>query len=119
MEKKYDWYILIDDYTSFKQYFPLNTIFCYTINNKKICLIKTEKNTYAFDEKCPHNGASLSLGFCSSQESVVCPLHRYHFDLVSGKALSGGASNLTIYPLKVESNKMFVGFEIKDSAWWK
>ena len=110
MERSYDWHTLIDDYLIFQKYFPTNQVFSYRVGNKQICLVKTEKSFYAFDEKCPHNGASLSLGYCGKDESIICPLHRYHFSLETGKGLSGVASELKIYPLKVVENKILIGF---------
>ena len=119
MEKIYDWLVLLEDYAAFEKYFPTNKISCFEINRKKICLIKRENEVFVFDEKCPHNGASLANGYCTDQNEVVCPLHRYHFDLNTGKGLSGVASSLTIYPVKIEHNKLLIGFKKSINNWWK
>ncbi len=73
------------------------------VGKKKVCIVKTSEGFAAFQEKCPHNGASLSHGWCTEQNSVVCPMHRYHFDLKTGKALSGIGDRLEIYRVKLKS----------------
>jgi len=50
------------------------------VGKKKVCVAHTSEGFFAVNDKCPHNGASLGSGFCTDQGSVVCPVHRYHFD---------------------------------------
>jgi 3-phenylpropionate/trans-cinnamate dioxygenase ferredoxin subunit len=83
------------------------------ILNKDICVVHGLDGFYAVQDKCPHNGFSLSKGYCSDVNSVVCPLHRYHFDLRSGRAKSGIGETLQTYPLKTENDGVYIGFEIK------
>jgi len=71
---------------------------------------------FAFGDKCPHNGASLSRGSCTNKNEVVCPLHRYSFDLENGKATSGGAFALKTYPVEIKEEGVFVGIKAK---WWE
>ena len=78
--------------------------------------MKSEKGIYAVDDKCPHNGASLSMGICNEDNEIVCPLHRYSFDLRTGRATSGGAFALTLYPIEIRNNGVYVGIKAK---WWE
>ena len=84
--------------------------------NEKICVTRTTKGLYAFGDKCPHNGASLSKGFCSPKNEIVCPLHRYSFDLDSGKATSGGAFSIKTYPIEYKNDGVYVGIK---AGWWE
>jgi 3-phenylpropionate/trans-cinnamate dioxygenase ferredoxin subunit len=88
----------------------------FTLKNEKICITRTAKGFYAVEDKCPHNGASLSKGFCSKSNEIICPLHRYAFDLETGKATSGGAFALKTYPIEVKKNGVYVGIKAK---WWE
>lgn len=86
------------------------------IKGEKICVTRTDNGLHAFAERCPHNGASLSVGFCTKKNEVVCPLHRYSFDLASGKATSGGAFALKIYPLEFRDDGVYLGIK---ASWWE
>lgn len=79
-------------------------------------MVRTEKGLFAVQDKCPHNGASLSRGFCSPNNEVVCALHRYSFDLSSGKATSGGAYTLKTFPIEIKEDGVWLGIK---AAWWE
>jgi nitrite reductase/ring-hydroxylating ferredoxin subunit len=49
---------------------------------------------------------------------VVCPLHRYDFDLKTGKGLSGVADTLTTYPIEFREDGVYLGIIEKKSPWW-
>jgi nitrite reductase/ring-hydroxylating ferredoxin subunit len=68
---------------------------------------------YAFNDKCPHNGASLSRGSCNKKNEVVCPLHSYSFDLETGKSTLGGVFTLKTYPIEIKEDGIYVGINIK------
>ena len=93
-----------------------NTFITFHLKGEKICLTRTDKGFYAVQDSCPHNGASLSKGFCSKQNEIVCPLHRYSFDLESGKATSGGAYTLKTYPIQQKADGVYLGIKAK---WWE
>lgn len=88
----------------------------FELKGEKICVTRTQKGVYAVQDKCPHNGASLSKGFCSANNEIVCPLHRYSFDLQSGKATSGSGYALKTYPISVRPDGVFVGIKAR---WWE
>jgi nitrite reductase/ring-hydroxylating ferredoxin subunit len=83
---------------------------------EKICLSRNNKGTFAVQDKCPHNGASLSRGFCSTNNEIICPLHRYSYDLSSGKATSGGAYALKTFPIEIKDDGVWLGIKAK---WWE
>lgn len=86
-----------------------------TVKGEKILLIYDQTTFYAVQEKCPHNGASLANGFCIGAE-LTCPVHRFRFNVVDGKALSGGSYALKTYPVVIQSDGVFVGVKAK---WWE
>jgi len=86
------------------------------VKGNKICVARTKEGVFAVNDRCPHNGASLSSGHCSEKNEVVCPMHRYPFDLKTGRTTSGLAMNVLTYPVKTEDNGVFIGFQTK---WWE
>ena len=84
-------------------------------NGKSICLINDGAGLYALAAKCPHAGADLSRGWCADGK-LVCPYHRFSYDLVTGKGSPGQNDFVETYSVKVDSNNIYVGF---DTFWDK
>jgi nitrite reductase/ring-hydroxylating ferredoxin subunit len=114
-EKKITWYKLFDSVEAACQMVSKGNVTTLQVGKKKICLAHTEKGFFALNDKCPHNGASLGNGYCTTEGSVVCPLHRYHFDLVTGRAKSGLGDCAETYPIEIRTDGVFIGF--KETAW--
>jgi 3-phenylpropionate/trans-cinnamate dioxygenase ferredoxin subunit len=112
----YHWIKIFESREEVNEFVQENTFIPFQLKGEKICVVKNEKGLFAFNDKCPHNGASLSKGFCSKNNEVVCPLHRYSFDLSTGKATSGGAFALKTYPIEIKENGVFVGIK---ASWWE
>lgn len=85
------------------------------LRGERLLLVCADDSFYAIQEKCPHNGASLAHGFCDKAE-IVCPVHRYRFNVIDGKATAGGSFALKTYPVKIQDNGIFIGFKAK---WWE
>jgi nitrite reductase/ring-hydroxylating ferredoxin subunit len=86
------------------------------VRGNKICLANGHAGVFAVSDRCPHNGASLGQGFCNEHNQIVCPMHRYPFDLKTGKAASGLALSVETYPLKIDEKGVFIGIKPK---WWE
>ena len=112
----FHWIKIFENQTEFENYIQLNTFVIFELKGEKICVTRTEKGAYAVQDKCPHNGASLSKGFCTKENEIVCPLHRYSFNLESGKATSGGAFALKTYPIEQKADGVYLGIRAK---WWE
>jgi nitrite reductase/ring-hydroxylating ferredoxin subunit len=112
----YHWLKIFESKEDVEQYVQQGVFINFQLKGEKICVTKTAKGLFAFGDKCPHNGASLSQGFCTKDNEVVCPLHRYSFDLETGKATSGGAFAIKTYPIEFRDNGVFVGIKAK---WWE
>ncbi|MBL7930354.1 MAG: Rieske 2Fe-2S domain-containing protein [Bacteroidia bacterium] len=112
----YHWIRIFESQSEFENYIQPNTFVTFELKGEKICVTRTSKGFYAVQDRCPHNGASLSKGFCSPNNEIICPLHRYSFDLDSGKATSGGAYALKTYPIQIKSDGVYVGIKAK---WWE
>ncbi|HEY1040989.1 MAG TPA: nitrite reductase (NAD(P)H) small subunit [Bacteroidia bacterium] len=119
MKEEIRWVKLFGHINELENFVALNKINTLVIEGKKICVAHTTKGFYAIQDKCPHNGASLSFGYCNDEaNSIVCPLHRYHFSLETGRALSGIADAARVYPIKSDDNGVYIGF--KEFVWsWR
>lgn len=85
------------------------------VNKKRICLIKTEDRWFATQAKCPHAGADLSQGWCKNGK-LICPFHRYEYDLKSGKGAPGQGDYIDTYPLQIRQDGIYIGWK---ESWFK
>jgi nitrite reductase/ring-hydroxylating ferredoxin subunit len=76
--------------------------------NKSICLVGYEGKIFALSAKCPHAGGDLSQGWCNNAK-LICPVHRYSYDLHSGKGSAGQNDYIDTFPVKIEDDAIFVG----------
>ncbi len=109
------WYKLFDSVRAAEAYVAIGKVNSITCGKKKICLAHTAEGFFAVNDKCPHNGASLSNGYCSDAGTVVCPMHRYHFDLKTGRAKSGIGDYVETYPIETRYDGIYIGVE--ETVW--
>ncbi len=115
-EKKYRWVKIFSSEEEMKNSLPYLKTSSISAFGKKVCLVHGTDGFYAVRDKCPHNGFPLSGGYCNKDNTIVCPIHRYHFDLKTGKALSGMATKVETFVIKVFSDGVFLGEE--EFNWW-
>ena len=114
-KKKMTWFKLFDSIEAANAYVAIGHVSTINVGKKKICVAHTSEGFFAINDKCPHNGASLGNGYCTEEGSVVCPVHRYHFDLKTGRAKSGLGDFVQTYPIENRDDGLFIGFE--EMAW--
>lgn len=84
------------------------------IDHKQIAIFNfTDKGMwYATQNLCPHkNEMALSrglIGDAAGEPKVACPFHKKTFSLESGECLNDQICNITIYPVKVEAEDVYV-----------
>ena len=108
-DKKYAWHKVADHINEI--HFAANNIAVVEVNSKKICLGKFNETVFAFSYKCPHAGGLLADGFIDSLGNVVCPLHRYKYDMKNGRNVTGEGYYLKHWPVDMRENGVFVGME--------
>ncbi|MFA6277467.1 MAG: Rieske 2Fe-2S domain-containing protein [Pedobacter sp.] len=84
------------------------------VNGKKFCLIKNQQKIYVVQNTCPHAGGILSGGWCK-EGNIVCPIHRWEYNLETGRGAEGQGDYINIYPTKLKEDGLYVGF--KESLW--
>jgi 3-phenylpropionate/trans-cinnamate dioxygenase ferredoxin subunit len=90
-------------------FLPEGKVYGVQVDGKKICLVRHEQTIYAVHDKCPHEGYPFSKGYCTKEGELVCPWHKYSFNLQNGKRTHG--IGYSIKPLKVEETEKGVFVE--------
>jgi 3-phenylpropionate/trans-cinnamate dioxygenase ferredoxin subunit len=78
------------------------------VNGKKICIAIHDNNLFACTQKCPHAGGILSEGYLDATGNIVCPLHRYKFNIQNGRNISGEGYYLKTYPVELRSDGVYL-----------
>ena len=75
---------------------------------RRVALLRTRGQVFAFSDHCTHEEASLSEGFVDGLV-VECPKHGASFDVSSGKVLSLPATrDLPVYSVRVDDGHVWV-----------
>lgn len=91
--------------------FQENNIAVSELNGKTICIGRFRENVFAFAYKCPHAGGILSDGYIDATGNVVCPLHRYKYNMENGRNVSGEGYYLKTWPVEIRADGVYVGVE--------
>jgi nitrite reductase/ring-hydroxylating ferredoxin subunit len=84
------------------------------VNGKQICIISKDDKIYATQATCPHAGGHLAEGWCKNG-NLVCPIHRYEYNLETGRGAEGQGDYINIYPTEINDDGLYIGFE---ESWW-
>ena len=90
---------------------PDNQLLDLEVEGKKITLAKFKEGYFAFAQKCPHASGRMAQGYINPLGQVVCPLHRYAFDMKNGRNTTGEGYFLKTYPVELRTNGLFIGFK--------
>ncbi len=115
-EKKYQWYKVADSKAEMN--FQSNSMTEIIVAGKTICVALHKDQLLACTQKCPHAGGVLSNGFIEAHGNLVCPLHRYKFNLQNGRNISGEGYFLKTFPVEIRTEGVFIGFEENNFLNW-
>ena len=104
-----NWFLITDKPTSLD--WPQNQLLDMEVEGKKITLAKWKDGYFAFAQKCPHASGRMAQGYINPLGQVVCPLHRYAFDMKNGRNTSGEGYFLKTYPVEQRPEGIFIGFK--------
>lgn len=108
-EKKYTWHKVAGHSNELS--FADNNIAVAQLKDKKICIGKYKESVFAFAFKCPHAGGIMADGYIDVLGNVVCPLHRYKYNMENGRNVSGEGYYLKHWPVEIREEGVFVGIE--------
>jgi nitrite reductase/ring-hydroxylating ferredoxin subunit/uncharacterized membrane protein len=76
------------------------------VNGRRIALTRTNSGFAAFDDRCPHRGASLADGMTACGV-VQCPWHGSQFDVSTGQVRAGPATDsITTYTVEEHNGEV-------------
>jgi len=97
--------------------FPKDGGACVKYKDKQIAVFNFAKTNswYACQNVCPHKMEMvLSRGMIGDDKGipkVACPLHKKTFSLENGENLNGDMEAIATYPVRIEGDKVLIGFE--------
>lgn len=62
---------------------------------------------FAWDNRCPHRGASLADGYLGNQ-TIQCKFHLWEFDIEKACAVANEKITIKTYPLVIENGIIFI-----------
>jgi NAD(P)H-dependent nitrite reductase small subunit len=71
------------------------------VEDHPLALFRTESGVQAIDGRCPHANAPLARGWLEGT-TLVCPLHRWKFDVTSGHCLTAPAKSVRRYDVRID-----------------
>lgn len=93
----------------------INSVRTISFDGKRYCMARLDEGYFAIDDRCPHAGAHLGMGKCT-EGKVVCPVHRYQYDVKTGKGNPSQGDFVNTYPVEVRADGVYLGIEKK---WWQ
>ena len=90
---------------------PSNNLLEMEVDGRNFTLAKKATEYFAFASKCPHASGRMAQGYINPLGQVVCPLHRYCFDMKNGRNTSGEGYFLKTYPIELREEGLFIGFQ--------
>lgn len=108
-EKEFTWHKVAEHINELP--FAENNIGIVEVKDKKICIAKFDDHLFAFAHKCPHASGFLIDGYIDVFGNVVCPVHRYKYDIRTGRNVSGEGYYLKNWPVDIREDGVFIGME--------
>ncbi len=109
MSSSISWELVTD--APFSLDWPASNLLEIEVGGRKVILAKWEGSYFAFASKCPHASGRMASGYINPLGQVVCPLHRYAFDMKNGRNTSGEGYFLKTYPIEIRQEGIFIGFK--------
>ncbi|MEO6328194.1 MAG: Rieske 2Fe-2S domain-containing protein [Ginsengibacter sp.] len=114
--KRYKWHKIAN--AKGELAFPPNGLLQIEVGGKQVCIAKVKEDLHACSPKCPHAGGIIADGFIDALNNVVCPLHRYKYNLQNGRNVSGEGYYLKIFPVDEREDGVYVGIDINSFLSW-
>ena len=104
-----NWYKIADHINELN--FAENHIAVVEVKNKTICVARFNEQVFAFAYKCPHAGGLLADGYIDALGNIICPNHRYKYDMRNGRNVSGEGYYLKHWPVELRDDGVYVAIE--------
>jgi nitrite reductase (NADH) small subunit len=75
----------------------------YEVGGVRVAVFRSrDGRVFATQGECPHRGGPLADGLLGGT-TLICPLHEWSFDLLSGMALTGSCG-IRVYPIALRAD---------------
>jgi nitrite reductase/ring-hydroxylating ferredoxin subunit len=82
----------------------------YSVDGDEIAVARVDADLYAFSDICTHRACNLSMGGEIDGTSIQCECHGSVFDMQTGEALEGPATEpLATFPVREENGDLQIG----------
>jgi 3-phenylpropionate/trans-cinnamate dioxygenase ferredoxin subunit len=115
---KIQWFLLFSSEEKAIEQLPLNKVIAIDAGGSKLCIVRHDKGYFVTDNKCPHQALPLSKGGFCENGKIVCPFHRYEWDLSSGRESRKQEKNMIIYPTKLSEMGLYIGIPVKSKGFF-
>ncbi len=78
------------------------------LDDTPIALFNLQGKIHAWDNRCPHRGASLADGNISA-DIIQCKFHFWEFDVETACAVANSDLKVKTYPVEVKNGEVFIG----------
>jgi len=103
-----DWIKIFETPAAAENALPENLPRLLVVHGRRICLVRRQGKLFAVQDKCTHNGESLSKGTINYLGEVVCPLHQYQFNLKTGRECSQRSHDLECFAIRESEEGVFI-----------
>ncbi len=104
------WIKIFDSWDEACSSLPENDPYLLRIGERKVSIVRRGSKLYAFEALCPHQHEPLHKGSVNPAGEIVCPLHAYRFNLVTGKEYLNRCRDLETFPVKTDS-EVYISLE--------
>ena len=77
------------------------------LNETPIALFRINDKVHAWDNRCPHRGASLSDGYIS-EKTIQCKYHLWEFDVNKRCSVDNKNIKVKSFELKIVDNAIYL-----------
>jgi len=81
------------------------------IDDIPIAIFNINGKIIAWDNRCPHRGASLSDGNISDTV-IQCKFHLWEFDAHKACAVNNSSIKVRKFPIKIDKGSIYLGLEL-------
>ena len=88
----------------------------FIIDEVDLAVFKLEGKVYTLSNVCPHQHTTMIYDGFIEHGCVVCPVHGWMFDILTGNMPTGG-KGLDSYETKIINNDVYVRISRKELKW--
>jgi nitrite reductase (NADH) small subunit len=83
---------------------PVGEARAYAVEGRQVAVFRLRDGSLrALDAMCPHRGGPLADGL-ADDGVVICPLHGFTYDLMTGCEVANGGAAATAYPVDADDD---------------